>query len=64
MPYLPPPEDRETRKVKADMEVMFMSGYTADLLHRDGIIEEGMNFFPKPISPSDLARKVREILDG
>lgn len=55
---------REIRKVRADMKVMFMSGYSPDLLQRDGIIEKGMNFFPKPISPGDLARRVREILDG
>jgi PAS domain S-box-containing protein len=55
---------REIRKVRADMKVMFMSGYSPDLLQRDGIIEQGMNFFPKPISPGDLARRVREILDG
>jgi DNA-binding response OmpR family regulator len=40
-----------------------MSGYTADIINESGILEEGINFIPKPISPQELLRKVREILD-
>jgi CheY-like chemotaxis protein len=55
---------REIRKVKPDIKVIFLSGYTTDLLHKDWTMEEGMTFLPKPVSPNELARKVRDVLDG
>jgi len=51
------------RALKADARVMFMSGYTADIIHKKGLFEEGLDFISKPINPADLLRKVREILD-
>lgn len=53
----------EIRKIRPDVKVIFTSGYTADILHKKGIIEEGVNFLSKPISTNDLIRKVREVLD-
>lgn len=53
----------EIRKVKADMRVLFMSGYTADIIHKKGIVEDGLDFVLKPVSPQELLRKVREVLD-
>ena len=40
-----------------------MSGYTADIMQSKGIIQNGMVFVSKPISPTDLIKKVREVLD-
>ncbi len=53
----------EIKKTKPDIKVLFLSGYTANLIHKKGILEEGMNFILKPVSINDLLRKVREILD-
>lgn len=53
----------EIKKIKPDIKVIFMSGYTADIIHKKGIIEEGIELLLKPISPNDLLRKVREVLD-
>jgi CheY-like chemotaxis protein len=47
-----------------DIKVLFTSGYTADIIHEKGILEEGINFIPKPVSPDDLLRKIREVLDN
>jgi DNA-binding response OmpR family regulator len=55
---------QEIRKVKPDIKVMFLSGYTADLVQRGMAMEEGMAFLQKPVSPNELARKVRDILDS
>ncbi len=55
---------QEIRKVKPDVKALFMSGYTTDLLQRDWTLEEGMTFLPKPVSPNELARKVRDLLDN
>lgn len=53
----------EIRRIKSDIKVLFMSGYTADLIDKQGILGEGLNFIPKPVSMNDLLRKIREVLD-
>ncbi len=52
----------EIRKVRSDVPVLFSSGYTADIIGKKGILEEGFNFISKPISSSLLLSKIREIL--
>jgi PAS domain S-box-containing protein len=47
-----------------DTMVLFMSGYTGELIIRQGELEPGTTFIQKPFVPSVLARKVREILDN
>lgn len=53
----------EIKKVKPDTKVIFISGYASDILYKKGLIEEGLNFIPKPMSADELLIKVREILD-
>lgn len=55
---------REIRKLKPDQKVMFLSGYTTDLISKDGGLAEGSTFIPKPASPRELLKKVRSLLDG
>ncbi len=45
------------------LRCLFMSGYTADAIAQHGVLHEGVNFIQKPFSLSDLAIKVREVLD-
>ena len=47
-----------------DLKLLFMSGYTADVIAHRGILDEGMHFIQKPFSIHELASKVREALDG
>jgi CheY-like chemotaxis protein len=42
---------------------LFMSGYTADVIAQQGIIDRGLNFLQKPFTIAQLAAKVREALD-
>ncbi|MBW1719693.1 MAG: response regulator [Deltaproteobacteria bacterium] len=47
-----------------DVKVLYMSGYTNDVIAHRGVLDEGMNFIQKPCSVQALAAKVREVLDG
>ena len=46
-----------------DMKRLFMSGYTADIIARQGVLDDGVHFIQKPFSRKDLATKVRGALD-
>jgi len=41
--------------------VLFMSGYAEDAREQIGDLDEGRDFLQKPITPTNLSRKVREI---
>jgi two-component system, cell cycle sensor histidine kinase and response regulator CckA len=47
-----------------ESKYLFMSGSTADIIAREGILGEGVNFIQKPFSINELALKVRQILDN
>ena len=49
--------------LRPDLAVLFMSGYTDDAMLQHGVLDEGMAFVQKPLTPAVLARKVREVLD-
>ena len=51
------------KTVKSGMKALFVSGYSENIVHRKGILKEGLYYIPKPVSPSDLLRKVRDVLD-
>ena len=46
------------------LKLLYMSGYTSDILSPHGVLEEGMHFIQKPFCLKDLSDKVRETLDG
>ncbi len=46
-----------------NLKRLFMSGYTADIIARQGVLDEGVRFIQKPFSLKNLAAIVREILD-
>ena len=48
----------------AESSVLFMSGYTNDIIATEGILEKDTNFLGKPFTPRTLALKVREVLDS
>jgi len=45
-----------------NLKTLFMSGYTADIIAKRGILESGVNFIEKPFSNKDLAFKIREVM--
>lgn len=52
------------RADKPDLRVLFVSGYTDDAVLRHGIEAGKVEFVRKPVSPAELALKVRHILDA
>jgi signal transduction histidine kinase/ActR/RegA family two-component response regulator len=46
------------------LAVLFMSGYSDDMLGHHGIVDPAVRFLQKPFSPLGLARAVREALDN
>jgi len=42
---------------------LFMSGYTADVIAHQGVLDEGVHFIQKPFSKKDLAARVSEALE-
>ena len=47
---------------KPDIKVLFMSGYTADVIAERGVLEQNTAFLSKPFTRDDLARKVSDVL--
>lgn len=52
----------EIRKLRPDVKVIFISGYTADVIDQKGAGYEDLNIVAKPISPNNLLLKIRETL--
>ncbi|MGO9014917.1 MAG: PAS domain S-box protein [Dissulfurispiraceae bacterium] len=53
----------EIKGIDPGIKTIFMSGYTDDIISKDGILEEGFDFVSKPINPDALMRKIRDVLD-
>lgn len=52
------------QSVYPEMKVLFVSGYTADMIDQHGVLETGIQFLQKPFAPLDLESRVRELLDS
>jgi PAS domain S-box-containing protein len=50
--------------LKPGIPVLYMSGYTSDMVSGRGVLPEGVLFVQKPFSPEGLARRVRDMLDS
>ncbi len=54
----------EIRAIRPGVKALFISGYSADMIDKEGILEKGVSFISKPVSPTELLRKVRSVLDA
>jgi nitrogen-specific signal transduction histidine kinase/CheY-like chemotaxis protein len=48
--------------IRPKIKHLFMSGYTADVIAHQGVLDEGINFIQKPFMLKDLAVKIRGVL--
>ena len=46
------------------INVLFTSGYTANVIAHHGVLDEGTHFIQKPFSIAELSAKIREALDA
>ncbi len=50
------------QRERPGIKVIFMSGYTDDMIVHHGVLNKGVNFIQKPVTPSVLTKKLREVL--
>jgi two-component system, cell cycle sensor histidine kinase and response regulator CckA len=48
----------------AGLKVLYMSGYTDDVIARHGLLEDGIHLIQKPFTVRDLPVKIRQVLDA
>ncbi|HEY3490073.1 MAG TPA: ATP-binding protein [Candidatus Deferrimicrobiaceae bacterium] len=44
------------------VKVLLMSGYSEEHISKNGVLESGINFLPKPFAPAELLRHLAEML--
>jgi len=54
---------RQLREARPSLQVLFVSGYTADIIARKGLLEDGSAFLPKPFTPEQLLGRARHLLE-
>jgi PAS domain S-box-containing protein len=52
------------RADKPSLKVIFTSGYSADVVGKDFVLQRGLHYLQKPYDPQKLALTVRDCLDG
>jgi CheY-like chemotaxis protein len=54
----------ELTRRRPGLKVIFMSGYTADVIGRQGSLDPGMILIQKPFTPGVVLRTIRKVLDS
>ena len=55
---------RNVRRLRPDIQVIFMSGYAEDAFRRNDEKAEDLHFLPKPFGLKQLAAKVKDVLSA
>ncbi|MBN2703189.1 MAG: PAS domain S-box protein [Pontiellaceae bacterium] len=54
---------RKVAKLLPKAKILFMSGYTDDIIASHGVLNDGIHLLNKPFSRDQLAQKLRDLLD-
>jgi YesN/AraC family two-component response regulator len=52
------------RETHPDLQCLYMSGYTSNVIVHRGVIDEGVGFIQKPFDLSSLGMKISEVLEN
>jgi FixJ family two-component response regulator len=52
------------KKEKPEIKSVLMSGYTDNIVARQGVLKPDIIFINKPLRPISLANKIRSVLDN
>ncbi|MGE4403029.1 MAG: PAS domain S-box protein [Desulfobulbus sp.] len=55
---------QELLRIRPEMRVLYMSGYTADTIGQHGVLHQEIHFLQKPFDLKTLSTKIREVLDA
>jgi FixJ family two-component response regulator len=50
------------KSICPELKVLFMSGYTTNVIVHHGVLDKGVHFISKPFSINELAAKIRKTL--
>ncbi|MFZ0932418.1 MAG: PAS domain S-box protein [Syntrophobacteraceae bacterium] len=50
------------KAIRPNLKCLYISGYTADVIAKQGILDEGLNFIQKPFLSDEFAGRVRQVL--
>jgi C4-dicarboxylate-specific signal transduction histidine kinase len=65
MPEMTGPElYKKLQRYQAYLKVIYMSGYTDDVIIHHGVLDEGVNFIQKPFAVNKLVKKIESVLGG
>jgi DNA-binding response OmpR family regulator len=53
----------ELKKSRSQVKVIFISGYTAEVLSQQGILDSNIHLIQKPFELDYLVKRVRKVLD-
>ena len=54
---------RRVAALRPSLKTLYTSGYTANAIAHEGVLDPGVAYLPKPFSTAQLAAKVREVLE-
>jgi PAS domain S-box-containing protein len=54
----------EVRRRRPAIKVLFMSGYSSNVIEHHGVLDRGVSLLQKPFTPEQLGRAVRTVLDA
>jgi PAS domain S-box-containing protein len=49
--------------IQPDLKVLYMSGYTHEVIAKHGVLEDGISFIQKPLTVESLAKKVKSVME-
>ena len=55
---------RQLMEKRPGVKVIYMSGYTEDVITQHGVLQPGIAFLHKPFTSDTLGRKIRDVLDA